>query len=86
MAVYSFYSSNEDFVFSELSERAGGIGGLNMRMKSVDFKFVDFMFSIFVPKKMDMETLFYIDGSLKTRILRIVEMKQSSLKRALKGL
>lgn len=62
MAVYSFYSSNEDFVFSELSERAGGIGGLNMRMKSVDFKFVDFMFSIFVPKQMDMETLFYMDG------------------------
>ena len=57
MAVYSFYSSNEDFVFSELSERAGGIGGLNMRMKSVDF-----MFSIFVPKQMDMETLFYMDG------------------------
>lgn len=62
MAVYSFYSSNEDFVFSELSERAGGIGGLNIRMKSVDFKFVDFMFSIFVPKQMDMETLFYMDG------------------------
>ena len=62
MVVYSFYSGNEDIVLGELSERAGGIGGLNMRMKSVDFKFVDFMFSIFVPKQMDMETLFYMDG------------------------
>lgn len=62
MVVYSFYSGDKDTVFGELPERAGGIGGLNMRMKSVDFKFVDFMFSIFVPKQMDMETLFYMDG------------------------
>ena len=43
MVVYSFYSGDEDIVFGELSERAGGIGGLNISMKSIDFKAVDFI-------------------------------------------
>ena len=31
------------YVFGELSERAGGIGGLNISMKSIDFRAVDFI-------------------------------------------
>ena len=48
MVVYSFYSGDEDIVFGELSEGAGGIGGLNISMKSVGFKSIDFKFVDFI--------------------------------------
>ena len=48
VVVYSFYSGDEDIVFGELSEGAGGIGGLNISMKSVGFKSIDFKFVDFI--------------------------------------
>jgi hypothetical protein len=38
MAVYSFYSGDEDIVFGELSERAGGIDDWNIKYEISKFE------------------------------------------------